>query len=60
MIVKMIQYIGGGNGNTEELKEIFNKELVDLKSKNTKMDSTISEMKNTQGGINSRIMEKEE
>ena len=35
----------------EKLKEIFNKELVDLKSKQTKMNSTISEMENTPEGI---------
>ena len=38
---------------TENLKEMFNKGLEDLKSK---MNSTISEMKNTLGRINSRIM----
>ena len=37
---------------TENLKEMF-KGLEDLKSK---MNSTISEMKNTLGRINSRIM----
>ena len=36
---------------------MFNKELEDLKSK---MNSTISEVKNTLEGINSRIMEAEE
>ena len=44
----------------EKLLEMFNKELEDLKNKQTKMDSTISEMQNTLEGINSRIMEAEE
>ena len=39
---------------------MFNKELEDLKSKQTKIHSTISEMKNTLEGINSRITEAEE
>ena len=39
---------------------MFNKELGDLKNKETKVDSTISEMKNTLEGINSRIMDAEE
>ena len=34
---------------------MFNKELEDLKNKQTKMDRTIYEMKNTLEGINSRI-----
>ena len=39
---------------------MFNKELKDLKNKQTKMDSTISEMKNTLEGINSRITQTED
>ena len=39
---------------------MFNRELEDLKNKQTKMDSTISEMKNILEGINSQIMEVEE
>ena len=38
---------------------MFNKELEDLKNKQTKTDST-SEMKNTLEGINSKITEAEE
>ena len=45
---------------TEKLQEIFNKELEDLKNRPTKMDSTISEMKNALEGITSMIMEAEE
>ena len=39
---------------------MLNKELEDLKDKQTNMDSTIPEMKNTLEGINSRIMEAQE
>ena len=38
----------------EKLKEIFNKEVEDLKNKQTKRTSTISEMKNILEGINSK------
>ena len=44
----------------EKIPEMFNKELEDLKNKQTKMDSTISEMKYTLKGINNKIMEVEE
>ena len=57
----MIQDLWGNmEAQTEKLQEMFNKEIEDLKNKPTKMDSTISEMKNTQKGINSRIMEAQE
>ena len=36
------------------------KELEDLKNKQTKIDGTISEMKNTLEGINNRITEADE
>ena len=39
---------------------MFNKELEDLKNKQIKMDSTMSEMKYTPEGINIRISEAEE
>ena len=39
---------------------MFNEELGNLKNKQTKMDRTIFEMKNTLDEINSRIMEAEE
>ena len=41
----------------KNLKEMFNKELEDFKSK---MNSTIAEMKNTQERTNSRLTEAEE
>ena len=39
---------------------MFNKVLEDIKNKQTKMYSTMSEMNNTLEGINSRIKEAEE
>ena len=44
----------------EKLQEMFNKELEDLKNKQTKMSNTITEIKNTVEGISSRITEAEE
>ena len=46
MIVKTIQHIGEKmDTQIKKLKEMLNKELEDLKSKQTKMNGTISEMK---------------
>ena len=45
---------------TERLQKMFNKKLEDLTNKQNKMVRTISQMKNTLEGINSRIMEAEE
>ena len=39
---------------------MFNKDLEELKNKQTMMNSTITEIKNTLEGINSRIIEAEE
>ena len=39
---------------------MFNKDLEELKHKQTEMKNTITEMKNAQEGINSRITEAEE
>uniref|UniRef100_A0A8C9CI85 Transposase n=1 Tax=Phocoena sinus TaxID=42100 RepID=A0A8C9CI85_PHOSS len=57
MIVKMIQYLGN---RIDKMQEIFNKDLEELKMKQTTMNNTINEMKNTLDGINSRITEAEE
>ena len=57
MIVKMIQNLGN---RKEKIKETFNKDLEELKSKQTKMNSKINEIKNSLQGINSRITEAEE
>ena len=57
MIVKMIQNLGN---RIEKIQETFNKDLEELKSKQTMINSTINEMKNSLKGINSRITEAEE
>ena len=57
MIVKMIQNLGNG---MEKIQETFNKNLEELKSKQTMMNNTINEIKNSLEGINSRITEAEE
>ena len=41
-------------------KKRFNKDLEELKSKQTEMNNTINEMKHSLEGINSRITEAEE
>ena len=61
MKVKMIQDLGQRmEAQTEKIQELFNKELEDLKNKQTEMNNTITEMKNTLEGINSRVNEVEE
>ena len=57
MIVKMIQTLGN---RIEKINETFNKDLEELKSKETMMNNTINEIKNYLEGINSRITEVEE
>ena len=54
MRVKMIQNLGN---RIQKIKETFNKDLEQLKSKQTVMNKTITEMKNTLEAINSRITE---
>ena len=44
----------------EKIQKTFNKDLEELKSKQTMMNTTIKEIKNTLEGINSRITEAEE
>ena len=44
----------------EEIQEMFNKDLEELKSKQTMMNNTINEIKNSLEGINSRRTEAEE
>ena len=56
MIVKMIQNLGN---RIEKIQEMFNKDLEELKSKQTIMNNTINEIKNSLDGINSRITEAE-
>ena len=44
----------------ETMQESINKDLEELKGKHTETNSTITEIKNTLEGINSRIFEAEE
>ena len=44
----------------EKIQETFNKDLEELKSKQTMMNHTINEIKNSPEGINSRTTEAEE
>ena len=44
----------------EKIQETFNKDLEELKSKQTVMKNTINEIKNNLKGINSGITEAEE
>ena len=57
MIVKMIQNLGN---RIDKIQETFNKDLEELKSKQTEMNNTINGIKNSLEGINSRITEAEE
>ena len=55
IVVKMIQNLGN---RMEKIQETFNKELEELKGKQT-MNNIINEIKNSLEGINSRITEAE-
>ena len=57
MIAKMIQNLGN---RMEKIQETFNKDLEELKSKQTMMNKTKNEIKNSLEGINSRMTEAEE
>ena len=56
MIAKMIQNLGN---RMEKIKEMFNKDLKELKDKQTMMNNTINEIKKSLQGINIRITEAE-
>ena len=56
MIVKLIQNLGNRMG---KIQETFNKDLEELKRKQTMMNNKIIEIKNSLEGINSRITEGE-
>ena len=61
MIVKMIQDLRSRmEARTEKIQEMFNKDLEELKNKQSVMNNTKTEMKNTLERINSRITETEE
>ena len=57
MRVKMIPNLGN---RMEKIQEAFNKDLEELKSKQTMMNNTINEIINSLEGIKSRITEAEE
>ena len=57
LIVKMIQNLGN---TMEKIQETFNKDLEELKRKQTMMNNTINEIKNSLEGNKSRITEAEE
>ena len=44
----------------EKMQEAFNRDIEELKNKHTETNNTITEIKNTLEGINSRISEAEE
>ena len=56
MIAKMMQNLGN---RMEKIQETFNKDLEELKSKQTMMNNTINTIKNSLEGISSRITEAE-
>ena len=57
MRVKMIQNLGN---RMEKIQEKFNKDLEELNSKQTMMNNTINEIKNSLEGRKTRITEAEE
>ena len=56
MTVKMIKNL---ENKMEKMQESINKDLEELKNKYTETSKTITEVKNTLEGINSRISEAE-
>ena len=57
----MIQDLGKRmEAKIKKMQKMFNKDLEELKNKQTEMSNTITEMKTTLEGINSRITEAEE
>ena len=57
----MIQDLGERmEAKIDKVQEMFNKDLEELKNKQTEMNKTITEMKNTLEGIKRRITEAEE
>ena len=56
MIVKMINNL---KNKMEKMQESVNKDLEELKNKHAETNTTITEIKNTLEGINSRIFKAE-
>ena len=57
MVVKMIKNL---ENKMEEIQKSINKDLEELKNKDAETNNTVTEIKNTLEGINSRISEAEE
>ena len=57
MIVKKIRNL---EGKMEKMQDSINKDLEELKNKHTETNNTITKIKNTLEGINTRISEDEE
>ena len=57
MTVKMIKYL---ENKMEKMQESINKDLEELKKIHAETNNTVTEIKNTLEGINSRISEAEE
>ena len=58
MIVKMIQDPGKRmQARMENMQKMFNKDLEELRNKQTEMNNTITKVENTLEGLNSRITE---
>ena len=57
IIVKMIKNL---ENKMEKMQESINKDIEELKNKHAETSNTITEIKNTLEGINSRISEAEE
>ena len=57
MIIKMIKNL---ENKMEKVQQSINKDIKELKNKHTETNNTITEIKNTLEGINSRISEAEE
>ena len=57
MIVKMIT---NPESKMEKMQESINKDLEELKNKHADTNNTITEIKNTLEGVNSRLSEAEE
>ena len=57
MIVEIVKNL---ENKMEKMQESINKDLEELKNKHTETNNTITEIKNTLEGINSRISEAEE
>ena len=57
MVVKMIKNL---ENKTEKMQWSINKDLEELKNKQTETNNTIAEIKNTLEGINCKISEAEE